>query len=568
MKSKTAIILASLLLGIVIWVLDAIVDKLFFYDESFFDALFWGATSHELYFRILNLFICLIFGVFFSKAYERRIRTENNLLASENKFSKVFGKSELMMAISTIKDGLILDVNNSFLRNLGFERNEVLGKTSLELGLIEKDRLDEFIRNIEQNGFVRDFDVILHTKSGDVLQAIFSAEEIEVDKQKLLLVMILDVTEYRRTKEALSEYEARLQSVFRSAPSGVALAIDRILMWTNEKISEITGYSADDLQNRSVRMLYPNDAEYQYVGKVLYSQIRDFGTGTAESKWRRKDGGLIDVLIIATNVDANDYSRGIVFTALDITKRKKAEREREALIAELGEKNAELERFTYTVSHDLKSPLITIKGYIGRLRKHFAKGVEQEDIANDIDRIDNAAGKMQELLENLLELSRIGRVANPMTRLRLNDVVNSSVRQLKGIIRQRGVHVEIAPDLPEVIGDESRLSEVFQNLIENAVKFMGEQPAPKVEIGWRQEGYQKIVFVKDNGIGLESRYAEKIFGLFEQLNPKINGTGIGLAVVKRIIEVHGGRVWVESAGNSSGCCFCIMLPVPRHEIEN
>ncbi|HSD82256.1 MAG TPA: GAF domain-containing protein, partial [Anaerolineae bacterium] len=245
----------------------------------------------------------------------------------------------------------------------------------------------------------------------------------------------------------------------------------------------------------------------------------------------------------------------------NIVIRKRVAQEREALINELEAKNAELERFTYTVSHDLKAPLITIRGFMGLLMKDAAAG-DLDRMQADLARISQATDRMQRLLNELLELSRVGRLANAPERVSLESIAREAVSLVEGRLSARGVRVEIAPHLPEVFVDRARLVEVMQNLVDNAVKFMGNQTEPRIEIGVRGEVNRRVFFVHDNGLGIEPRYHDKVFGLFDKLDPKSEGTGIGLALVKRIIEVHGGRVWVESAGLGQGSTFCFTLPMP------
>jgi signal transduction histidine kinase len=243
----------------------------------------------------------------------------------------------------------------------------------------------------------------------------------------------------------------------------------------------------------------------------------------------------------------------------EIAERQRIEAERERLIIELEARSAEMERFTYTVSHDLKSPLITIQGFLGLLEKDAMAG-DIERMRTDITYIQAAAATMQRLLNELLELSRIGRVANPLTEVSLSELSQEAVTLVAGQIAARGVQVHIAPDLPVVMGDRQRLLEVLQNLLDNAVKFMGSQPQPWINVGVRREGEETVCYVRDNGVGIEPRYHEKVFGLFERLDASSDGTGIGLTLVKRIIEVHGGRIWVESAGQGHGSTFCFTLP--------
>ena len=258
-----------------------------------------------------------------------------------------------------------------------------------------------------------------------------------------------------------------------------------------------------------------------------------------------------------------------------IAERKQAEAERERLLtqmemnnvalasnnAELEARNAEMERFTYTVSHDLKTPLVTIKGFLGLLEQDTADG-NVDRMQSDIAKIHKAADRMSSLLGDLLDLSRVGRLMNPPEAVPLTELAEEAAALVAGSIAARGVAVEVARSMPVVFGDRLRLLEVFQNLLDNAVKFMGHQAAPRIEIGAEIDGEAVVCFVRDNGIGISPAYHEKVFGLFERLDVQAVGTGIGLALVRRIVEIHGGRLWVESQGEGQGSTFRFTLPPP------
>ena len=227
--------------------------------------------------------------------------------------------------------------------------------------------------------------------------------------------------------------------------------------------------------------------------------------------------------------------------------------------ADLAAKNAELERFTYTVSHDLRSPLVTIRGFAELAASDIEKG-PLERVHHDLERILAASDKMERLLQDLLELSRIGRVVNPAEDVPLGALAQEAVELVRGHLDGGGVAVEIAPDLPVVRADRRRLLQVLQNLVENAAKFSSGSPAPRVEIGMRRDGAEAVFFVRDNGRGIEPRFLERVFELFEKLEAGSGGTGVGLALVRRIVEAHGGRAWAESEGPGHGATFCFTLP--------
>lgn len=233
--------------------------------------------------------------------------------------------------------------------------------------------------------------------------------------------------------------------------------------------------------------------------------------------------------------------------------------ERRLLIEELENKNAELERFTYTVSHDLKSPLVTINGFLGFLEQSAASG-DMERFRKDKKRIEGAVSRMQAMLGELLELSRLGRILNVPEAAPFDALMREALELVRGRVDERGVVVYIQPNLPSVRVDKPRLIEVMQNLLDNAAKYMGAQTKPHIEVGHQGvEDDKPILFVRDNGMGISPEYYERIFGLFNKLDPTSEGTGIGLALVKRIIELHGGRIWVESE-TGHGSTFYFTLP--------
>jgi len=228
---------------------------------------------------------------------------------------------------------------------------------------------------------------------------------------------------------------------------------------------------------------------------------------------------------------------------------------------QLEQQVAELERFNYTVSHELKTPLVTIKGFLGSIESDIRVG-KFENVKNDFARITRAADHMHATLSDLLALSRAGRRMNPFSEFPLPELVQEAIESAGGAIESHHMSLKVDPNLPVVYGDRKSLREVFENLIENAAKYMGNQKEPLLEIGVRA-GLEPILFVRDNGMGIEPKYHAKIFGLFEKLNPNSEGTGIGLAIIKRIIETHGGRIWVESDGLGTGSTFCFTIPNHR-----
>lgn len=243
----------------------------------------------------------------------------------------------------------------------------------------------------------------------------------------------------------------------------------------------------------------------------------------------------------------------------DFTEQKKAAIEREELINELETKNRDLERFTYIISHELKTPLITIKGFLGYLEDEAAKG-DISGFHQDVLRIISATENMSDLLNDLVVLNRIGRMTGEKQYVKIYEIVQKCIRQYSGRIKEKSIQVSISENLPEVKGYPGELIELYNNLLDNAVKFSENQKAAKIEIGFCKTDSQIILFVKDNGRGFESRYSERIFGLFNKLDSSTRGTGAGLALAKRIIEHHGGWIRAQSEGPGKGTMVFFSIP--------
>ena len=252
------------------------------------------------------------------------------------------------------------------------------------------------------------------------------------------------------------------------------------------------------------------------------------------------------------------------FFIRDTTERKRTEEALQQITLELQDKNAELGRFLYSASHDLKSPLVTVKTFLGYLKQDLGSG-DSAQAEKDMTFIGAAADKMARLLDELLEMSRIGRVLSTPVSVTFRTLVDEALTAVAGRIAQGAVKVTVHDYDATLRGDRLRLAEIWQNLVDNACKFMGDQKEPHIEIGVETRGADKLFFVRDNGVGIDPQYHAKVFGLFEQLNPQAGGTGIGLAHVKRIVEVCGGRIWLESAGKGKGTCFLFNLPGAANE---
>jgi PAS domain S-box-containing protein len=393
------------------------------------------------------------------------------------------------------------------------------------------------------------------TKAGQLIPVEIIANYINFGGRELDCAVVRDITERKKAEETLQMFQ------YSNDQASVAIYWmdpDTKHLYVNDQACRSLGYTREELLDMYLWDIDPVYPKEQWNSNLeRFRENRQGGSEHVETFHRRKDGTIFPVEVFSRHLWLGENEFHVAFVQ-DITERKQIETERENLIQKLEMQNAELERFAYTVSHDLKSPLITIGGFLGLLEEDALKG-DIKKLKEDIQRINNATNKMQKLMDELLELSRIGRLMNPPEDIPFHEIVLDALERLEGQIKAGQVQVEVSGDLPIVHGDRIRLVEVIQNLVGNGIKFMGNQPKPKIEIGVKKEKEEEIFFVRDNGIGISPKYHELIFGLFNKLDQQINGTGIGLALVKRIIEVHGGKIWIESEPGK-GATFYFTLP--------
>lgn len=366
---------------------------------------------------------------------------------------------------------------------------------------------------------------------------------------------ITDITARKEAEQFVRENEERYRAIFEAAVNGFLIfTLDGELIDVNPTICRMHGYTRDEmLALKPFDFIHPDslDAFPVFLQKVAAGERFE-----SPAIGVRKDGTIFYVDVIGVPYHAGGRSLALA-TVVDVTEARLAGEERETLIGNLEAKNTELERFTYTVSHDLKSPLITIKGFLGALAQDLDRS-DMPAVQEDMQIISDAAEKMKDLLDDLLELSRIGRVCNPNGYVEGQQLIDAVLTFLAGRIAEKQVDVSVTCDESQFYGDRVRLQEVLQNLVENAVKY-ADPSDPRVTIQLTSDKTNTTCWVRDNGPGIPPNFREKIFGLFEKLDPHSDGTGIGLAIAKRIIEFHHGEIWVEP-NPVKGSCFCFRIP--------
>ncbi len=364
-----------------------------------------------------------------------------------------------------------------------------------------------------------------------------------------------DVTERRRSQTALAEAHAQLEAVLDNTPVGIAIiALDRTLLRINRAFAETFGLSRGEGAGLSTRLFYGSDAEFEALGRAAYPEVEAGRTFTAQVPMRRQDDGrLITVTLAARLINEAAPALGVVWSAEDITERLAAEKR-------LAQANEDLAQFAYVASHDLRQPLRMVSSYVALIERHLGDAVDA-DLKSFITFARDGAKRMDALILGLLEYSRTGRSANPWRDVALDEVVEQCLHDLQMVVAESQAEVRVAAGLPHVTGDAIDLARLFQNLIGNALKYHRPGSSPRIDIGWEDEGDYWRVTVRDNGIGIASESCERVFGIFQRLvtQEQYEGTGIGLAVCRKIAETHGGRIWVEPLPDV-GSRFCVTFP--------
>ena len=489
------------------------------------------------------------------ETYERGV-AEIALRSSEERFRKVFHASPVAIIIFSLDNGRIIEANEAYWKLTGFETETSIGRTAIELGIWDnEDERKSFVDQLKNDHSIYDPEYEFINKAGEHISTLAFHELVKLGNVDTILSMYYDVTEQKNAQASLQNSEARTRAILASIPDMIfEISKDGVFLdfMASAEIAPLMPPS--QFLGRNIKELFPP----AIAAQTFFALERALATDQLHAFEYGMPPGQ-EVQFFEARITAITSESAIIMVR-DISQRKYVQTEREKLINELEDKNSELERFTYTVSHDLKSPLITIKGFLGFLEQDAANG-NTVRLKADIKRIGDATDKMQLLLNELLELSRIGRLANPYQYIKFDELAYEILELLHGRLNEKEIAVHIQENLPTIYGDRRRLLEVLQNLVDNAAKFTGSQSQPRIEIG--QDGFEDgrpVFYVRDNGLGIEADHHDRIFGLFNKLDANSDGTGIGLALVKRIVEVHGGRIWVQSeAGN--GSTFFFTLPV-------
>jgi PAS domain S-box-containing protein len=468
-------------------------------------------------------------------------------------------------AILTVDaDGRIAYANGRTAQYFGYPVAELLGMEIEQL--VPQANQDahrgyraEFARQPRVRAMAPSLDLYALRKDGTEFPVEVSLSPVTGRNGSQVLATVRDITQARRGQE----YQGRISALVEASRYAIiSYKLDGSVLTWNGGARVLYGWSPDEIIGRNVSVIIPGQCMAQHL-----RQIEDIAAGKGAQEYeaarRRKDGSLVQVAVSKAPIhDSHRRVVAISTISYDITQRVSAERELHARTEELARSNAELEQFAYVASHDLQEPLRMVASYLQLIEQRYRGRLDSD--ANDfINYAVDGARRMKQLISDLLNLSRAGRAMEPRP-IELDQALKRATAMLAFAIEES--HAVLTRDrLPRVMGEEASLAEVFQNLISNAIKFRSAEP-PRIRIGARREIGCWVISVADNGIGIDPAYRDRIFAMFQRLHgrEKFPGTGIGLAICKRIVERIGGRIWVESRPGC-GATFRFTLPVAEDE---
>ena len=458
-------------------------------------------------------------------------------------------------------NGIITSWNKGAEQIYGYSSEEILGK---HISILEPDSLKEetkqLVEEVKQGKKIKHHQTLRLKQDSTIINVSVTFSPVFDPFGKLVAISTItrDVTEHKKTEEKI-----RLSNIYNrslieaSLDPLVTIGRDGKITDVNTSTEVITGYLRDKLIGRDFMDYF---TEPDKARKGYQEVFREGFVSYYALEIQHRNGSRTPVLYNASVYkDESGEVIGVFAAARDITERKKAEEILKLKLEELARSNEELEQFAYVSSHDLQEPLRMISSYLQLLQRRYQGNIDDKADKYIYYAVDGAA-RMQNLINDLLEFSRVTTRAREPEPTDSELILNQVLSNLDLYIKENKATVSHDP-LPEVMADSTQLAQVFQNLIINGIKFHSEE-APKINISAEKKAKEWIFSVQDNGIGIDPQYSEKIFEVFKRLHNKEEypGTGIGLAVCKKIVERHGGRIWVESE-LGKGSTFYFTLPI-------
>jgi PAS domain S-box-containing protein len=480
-----------------------------------------------------------------------RMKAENALRQSEERFSKAFNASPDMVFIINLNDNKYVEVNDSFINVTGYTREELIGHTmdQLDLWVNPEDR-DKANHLIETQGRFRNEEFNIRIKSREIRSWLCSAEKIDIGPDTCTVTVATDITERKQSEELI-------RTIAHSSPLGIFIIQDDKFTYTNPQLQKLTGYSEKELTNKELFDIVALEDSDVVKSSTLFT-LQEESPYPCEYRVLNKNGQIKWVLQTVSPIHF-DGREAILGNLMDITERKYLERK----VIEYEELNKMKTNLLATVSHELRTPLATIKGYATMMLGYFSR-LNLNEKRDYLKTIDNSTERLAILVDNLLDTSRLeaGLLKLEKHPSSISKLINSVITEAKVRTPQHNMTIRIKEDIPLISIDTKRIRQVLDNLINNAVKYS--PPETEVIISAQNSGNQVLISIQDQGSGIPAEELANIFDrmyrIEQRLYTGVDGLGLGLYICRCLVEAHGGRIWVESElGKGSTVFFTLPL---------
>jgi PAS domain S-box-containing protein len=518
-----------------------------------------------------------VVGVYAAARDITELRNAARALRKANAYNRSLLEASLDPLVTIDRNGCITDVNKATEEATGLPREKLIG-TDFSEYFTQPEKAREGYRKAFERGYVRDYPLDLRHINGHATPVIYNAAVYRDESGEVsgVFAAARDISARRKAEEEVTRLSRRNALLLESAGEGIyGFDTDGRCSFVNPAGAKMLGYAPEELVGRNGHEVFhhsrPDGRPYpasECPIQRTYTEGRVF-RGTDEYFWRR-DGSGFPIEYVSTPILEEGKVLGAVVAFLDITERKRAEQELRTLnheldarvkarTAELEAANKELESFSYSVSHDLRTPLRAIDGFSRILLTDYAEQLDEEG-QRLLQVVRENTDRMGKLIGDILSFSRTGRAEMRRVEVNMTSMVQEVWEEVRQTEPERRYDFRLAA-LPPVCGDRALLRQVFINLLSNAVKFSRPREIAHIEVDFEEHPDEIIYCVRDNGVGFEMAYVDRLFGVFQRLHStsEFEGTGIGLALVKRIVARHGGRIWADSRLDE-GSSFHVALP--------
>lgn len=498
-----------------------------------------------------------------------RYAAEEKLRAA-SRYARSLIEASLDSLVTIDAEGKILDVNTAAETVTGVHRDKLIGSDFCDY-FTDAEKARAGYRLVFTQNQLTDYPLAIRHTSGRITEVLYNATIYRDEEGNVAGVFAAarDITARKLAEEKLRASEERMRLFFERQIVGMAITSpQKGWVQVNDQLCRMLGYSREEISRMTwAELTYPDDLakDVAQFERLLAQEIDEY---SLEKRFIRKDGDVVYTDLSVGCVRNGDGSAAYVLALMaDISERKRVEaqimaanRQLAAQARQLEGVNAELKQFAYAASHDLRAPLRTVMSYLSLIVRKLGPDIDNET-REFIGFATDGAKRMDAMIVGLLDYSRTGRHDTPFEPVALEDVVQESLENLRVSIQEVGAGVVVAPGLPTVTGDRTELVRLFQNLLSNAVKYRVSDRTVEVSVGWRDAGSEWVVWVKDNGIGIDPAESGRVFEIFRRLvsASKYEGCGIGLAICSKVAEHHGGRIWLESVPDE-GSTFLVAFP--------